>query len=162
MNTGRVTTSGLLPRQRWTKVAGYAVVALVAAYGCWVLALELPGLAYLLVAAAVVLLDGLLLFLGARRRSPGVAIRCGAVAVLAALVQAIWVYIPFRWDVLATNGEGVVWFASPLALALMLTAGLLLRRQSRPYGWAVLMGSFQGFVASSLVVLAAFAVTIAD
>ncbi len=152
-----MTTSDPRPCERRTKVAGYIALALVAVYGFLVLALEVPGLAFLLVVASVVVLDGLLLVVAAKRRSLRVAIWCGAVALLAALVQAIWVYIPFRWDVLAPSSDGVVWFASALALALMLTVGLLVRRESRAYGWAVLMGSAQGFVASFVVLLAAFA-----
>jgi hypothetical protein len=142
---------------RWTRIAGWIVVALVAAYGFWVLALELPVITFFLVVAAVVLLDGLLLVLAAKRRSLGVAIWCGAVALVAALVQAVWVYIPFRWNVLAPNSDGVLWFASALAVALLLTVGLLVRRESRPFGWAVLMGSAQGFIATFLFLLAALA-----
>jgi hypothetical protein len=133
-------------------------VALVGAYLFWVLALEAPGLAYLLVIAGVVMLDGLLLVLAARRRSLGVAIWCGVVALVAGLVQAVWVYIPFAWDVLAQDdSDDVMWFGSALGVALLVCLALMVRRTSRPFGWAVLMGSTQGFVTAFLVILAAFA-----
>jgi hypothetical protein len=158
MNTGHVTPGSL--RKRWIEGAGYAGAALFAGYGVWVLAIELPVLTLFLVVAGVVALDGLLLLLAAKRRSVGVAIRCGMVALLAALVQAFWVYIPFRWDVLAPDSDGVLWFVSALALAVILAGGLLVRRESRAYGWAVLMGSTQGFVASFVVLVATLAAAI--
>lgn len=163
MDTGPVTTSdaGPRPRRLWTRIAGYSVLALVAAYGLLVLASAAPDLLALLVAVGVVALDALLLVLAARRRSLGLAVWCGVVALLAALVQAVWVYIPFAWDVLAQDdSDDVMWFGSALGLALLVSLALMLRRSSRPFGWAVLMGSAQGFVAAFLVILAAFAAAI--
>jgi hypothetical protein len=159
MNTGPVTTSSAAarPRSLWTEIAGYAVLALVAAYVVLVMSTEAPGLLALIVVAGVVALDGLLLVVAARRRTVPTAIWCGVVALLAAIAQACWVCIPFGWNVLPPNSDGVAWFGSALAVALMLTVGLLVRRESRPFGWAVLLGSVQGFVASFLVLLAAFA-----
>jgi hypothetical protein len=157
MNTGRMTTSGLLPRGRWTQIAGYAVLGLLAVYGVLVLATEASALTALLVVVGVLVLDGLLLARAAKRRSLSVAIWCGAAALFAALVQAVWVYIPFGWDVLGPNSDDVAWFGSALVVALVLAAGLLVRRESRPFGWAVLMGSTQGFVASFVAIAAAFA-----
>jgi hypothetical protein len=157
LNTGPVTTSGTRARHHWTRTAGYLVVALVAVYGFLVLATEFPVVTFFLVVVAVVVLDGLLLVLAARRRSRRVALWSGAVALLAALVQTIWVYIPFAWDVLAPDSNGVAWFGSALALALLVSVALSVRRDSRPFGWAVLMGSAQGFAASFLAIVAAFA-----
>jgi hypothetical protein len=159
MNTCPVTTSSATPRPRWlwAKAAGYAVLTLVAAYLVLVLATEEPGILAFIIVVGVLALDALLLVLAARRRTVPTAVWCGAVALVAALAQACWVYIPFAWDVLPPNGDGVAWFGSALAVALVLTVGLLVRRVSRPFGWAVLLGSVQGFVASFLVLLAAFA-----
>jgi hypothetical protein len=119
-----------------------------------VLALELPVLIFYLVVAAVVVLDAWLLILAAKRRSLRVAIWCSVVAVLAAFVQAIWVYTVFAWDALPYFDDGFGWLGCGLVAASLVTIGLLVRRDIRPFGWAVLLGSAQGFVAMFLVVLA--------
>jgi len=155
MNTGAVTTSapGVLPR--WARIAGYTVVALLAVYGSLVVASELPLLTFYLVVAAVVVLDALLLICAARRRSLRVAVWCGVVAVLGAVVQAIWVYTVFAWDALPSFDDGFGWLGCGLAVSLLVTAGLLVRRVTRPFGWSVLMGSAHGFVTMFLLILAA-------
>jgi hypothetical protein len=55
-----------------------------------------------------------------------------------------------------------MWFGSALGLALLVSVALMLRRSSRPFGWAVPMGSAQGFVIAFLVILAAFASAMGD
>jgi hypothetical protein len=159
MNTSRVTTSsgnGASPRRLWTKVAGYPVLAFVAAYLLLVLATEAPAVLVLLIVVAVLTVDVWLL-MAESRRSSRVAVWCGSLAVLSAVTQAAWVYTAFVWDALPAFGYGLAWWGCGLTLALVIGLGLLVRRESRPLGWAVLMGSMQGCVASVVVLLAAFA-----
>jgi hypothetical protein len=126
----------------------------VGLYACLVLVTELPGVASIVVVAAVLVLDGHLLRLVARRRSRAAAVWCAAVALLSAAMQAVWVWISFA-GMLSPESDGVAWFGLGPALAATVGLVLLARRRSRPWGWAVLMGSAQGFVSSFLVLLAA-------
>jgi hypothetical protein len=100
------------------KIAGSVFLAVVAAYVFLLLATEAPGVLALLIVGSVLAVDGLLLVLAARRRSLSVSVWCAVVAVLAALAQACWVYLPFGWDVLPPNSDGIAWFGSALAVAL--------------------------------------------
>jgi hypothetical protein len=107
--------------------------------------------------AVVVLIDVGLVYLAATRASRRTALLCVAVALGAALVQAVWVAIPFFWNVLPPFSDGVLWFASGPVVALMVTVGLFVRRPSRRYGLAVLVGSAEGFIGMFVLLALALA-----
>jgi hypothetical protein len=94
----------------------------------------------------------------ARRSTRRTAITCGAVGLTALVVQAAGLYLSTVavWTWLSFSGSGWLFWTFP-ALAVSLAAGLLVRRATRLSGWAVLIGSAEGFLATVAFVLAAFA-----
>jgi hypothetical protein len=137
---------------------GYVVAAIVGLYAVLVLATSAPDVTFWLGVAVVVATDGFLLRLVARRRSRAAAVWCAVVAVSAAIGQAIWVWVPIRWNLLPADGSGdLTWFGSALVVALIVGFLLLVRRRTYPFGWAVILGSAQGFAVSFLTLLALLA-----
>lgn len=157
---GLVTTPSPREPRRRPQVLGIVLAGVIASYALVVLAMEAPDVLAVCVVAAVVVLDVRLVLLAARHRSRGVAWRYVAVALVAALAQAIWVCVWFASDVVSAGSDGLVRLGSAPGLATLLAAGLVVRRRSRPYAWAVLMGSIQGFVATFVVLLGALVASI--
>ena len=157
-----MATNSAPPRPRlWARIAAYAVLALVGAYLVLALATWAPGVLTLIVVAGVLALDGVLIVVVARRRTVPTAIWCGVVALLAAVVQSVWVWTIFTWTALPSFGDGWGWWCCGLVVALLLAAGLLVRKASRPFGWAVLLGSVQGGVAALATLVALLAIALA-
>lgn len=136
----------------------YAVAGVLGLYAVLALVSTESDVAFWLAVAAVVATDGFLLWRAARRRSRAVAVQCAVVAVAAAALQSIWVYVPFRWDVLPADGSAdLAWLGSALFVALLVGFALMVRRRTYPFGWAVVLGSVQGFAVSFLTLLAVMA-----
>jgi hypothetical protein len=134
------------------KLAGYIALLTL---GFVVLAVDAPGAAFMVVVLAVLVLDVALVVGVSRRRSPAIGAYCVLAALAAGACQAIWLYAVIAWPALPDFDDGFGWLGCGLAVALLVAIGLLARRESRPFGWAVLLGSAQGCVAMLLVILAA-------
>jgi hypothetical protein len=116
-----------------------------------------PWVAFWCIAIAVALVDLHVLDAVARRSARRTAVRCGIVGLAALVVQAVGVYATVA-ALYATDDQTSGWFfwTCPV-VAVLLAAALLARRPTRLYGWAVLIGSAEGFATFVLFIIAAFA-----
>ncbi len=109
-------------------------------------------------ALVVAIVDVLGLSALARRRTRGTAMRCAVIGLIALIAQAGGDYLSLFvvWDWLVFDGSGWLFWTLP-AMAVLLAAALLARRSTRLHGWAVLIGSAQGFMALVAFFVAVFA-----
>jgi hypothetical protein len=109
-------------------------------------------------ALVVAIVDLLGLAALARRSTRRTAIRCSVVGLGVLIVQAGGLYASAAvvWNWLTFPGSGSLFWTLP-ALAVLLGLGLVCRRATRLYGWAVLIGSAEGFLAFVAFLAAAFA-----
>jgi hypothetical protein len=117
-----------------------------------------PWVVFWIDALVVTIIDLLGLSALARRSTRRTAIRGGVVGLGALIVQAGGLYASAAvlWNWLAFRGSGWLFWTLPV-LAALLGLGLVCRRTTRLYAWAVLIGSAEGFLAFVAFLAAAFA-----
>jgi hypothetical protein len=132
---------------RWIVGPCLVLVLLVA----WLLVLDLgsymsPWVAFACAVAVMLAVDAFALAVVARGSGHRSAAKCAGVALAALAIQASGVYLSgfLFLDWLTFPGSGWLFWTLPV-VALALSIFLLGRRSSRPYGWAVLVGSAEGF-----------------
>jgi hypothetical protein len=154
---------GIWPARAGSWIIGVGVVVVVLLIG-GLLVLEFgsyvsPWVIFGCAVGVVVAVDAFALAWVARRSGLRAAVRCGGVGLAALVIQAGGVYLSLLLvlNLLTFPGSGWLFWTLP-AIALALSIVLLGRRSSRRYGWAVLIGSAEGFAVFIGFFVAAIAV----
>lgn len=155
-----MTTSDSEPARQLPGLV-WVIVAFAVLFWCLVLLRShlSPWMTFGCLAVATAIADALALVMVARRSTRRHALLCGGFGLASLTIQAGGLYVSVLLVLNRFTFHGSGWLFWTLPAAAVATSALLLsRRPSRGYGWAVLIGSaegFAGFIAFVAAVVAA-------